>query len=233
MPRTSREVGDHLHVLNAVQVMRDAHRPADDDVLCGEEGRGGFLDAGPAHSGAGFDVGPACRFDLLAESLEIFGVLVDELAIDAASFEHDFDDAGQPGDVAADVRLDVLAGDLRTEQQAPRIARHAEVDEAEFLRRIDDDDFAAASPNLHQAAHQPRMVRRRVAADQNVEVAGVEVFQPNRPSAGSDRAGQADSAGLMAVVRAVVDVVRAEQPRQQLQQEAGFIRGSAAGVKKL
>ena len=34
-PAQEREVGDHLHVLDAVQVVRDAHRPADDGVAGG------------------------------------------------------------------------------------------------------------------------------------------------------------------------------------------------------
>ena len=32
MPRIKRQVGDRLHVVHAVHVVRDAHRPAEDDV---------------------------------------------------------------------------------------------------------------------------------------------------------------------------------------------------------
>ncbi len=76
---------------------------------------------------------PGRRLDLLPERLEALGVPVDEGRIVAAAFEHALGDAGQQRDVAADVRLHVQAGDLRAEQQAAHVARHAEVDQADSL----------------------------------------------------------------------------------------------------
>ena len=149
-----------------------------------------------------------------------------------AALEHVLGDAGQQRDVAADVRLDVQAGDPRAEQQAPRIARHAEVDEPDFFRRIDDDDVAAAAAHRHQAAKQPRMVRRRIAADQHEQIAALDVFELHRRRARAQARRQPDAARLMAVVRAVVDVVGAERPREELQQESGFVRRAAAGVEE-
>ena len=46
----------------------------------------------------------------------------------------------------------------------------------------------------------------------------------------ADGAGQANAAGLMAVVAAIVDVVGAVQPGEQLQQKAGLVRAAAAEV---
>ena len=101
---------------------------------------------------------------------------------------------------------------------------HAEVDEARFHDRVDDDDLPAAAADLHQRAHQPRMVAGRVAADDETPgrrcstSSSVTVAVP----VPSD-ACQADAAGLVAVVAAVVDVVRAVQPGEKLQQKAGFV----------
>ena len=167
-----------------------------------------------------------------ANVVEPFGVCVDERAVVAAAREHVLRDAGQQRDVSADVRLQVEAGDAAAEQHAARIARHAEIDEADLLRRIDDDDVAAAAAQRHQAAQQARMVRRRVAADQDVEVAALDVLELHRRGAGAERGVEADAARLMAIVGAVVDVVAAERPREELQQEAGLVRRAAAGVEE-
>ena len=71
-----------------------------------------------------------------------------------------------------------------------------------------------------------------IAADQHVEVAVLDVFELHRRRARAQARRQADAARLMAVVRAVVDVVRAEHPRKQLQQEPGLVRRTAAGVEE-
>ena len=67
-----------------------------------------------------------------SEVVEALGVRVDEASVVAAAFEDVLGDAGQQREVAADVRLHVHAGDRRAEQQAPRIARHAEVHQPDF-----------------------------------------------------------------------------------------------------
>ena len=82
-----------------------------------------------------------------------------------AQLDDPLGDAGQQRQIAADVRLHVQARDLRAEQQAPDVARHAEVDQPRLDDRIDDDHFPAAPPHVHQRRHQPRMIAGRVAAD--------------------------------------------------------------------
>ncbi len=67
-------------------------------------------------------------------------------------------------------------GDLRAEEQTPHVARHAEVDQPRFDHRIDDDHFAAAPPHVHQRPHQPRMVARRVAADDEHQVRLLDIL---------------------------------------------------------
>ena len=83
---------------------------------------------------------------------------------------------------------------------------------------------------LHQRAHQPRVIAGRVAADDEHQVGVLQVFELDRRRAAAGDAGQADAARLVAVVAAVVDVVRAVQPGEELQQEAGLVAAAAAEV---
>ncbi len=55
--------------------------------------------------------------------------------------------------VAADMRLDVLAGDLGAHQQRPRITGDTEFNQPCFNDRVDHDDFATAAPDAHQTGH--------------------------------------------------------------------------------
>ena len=74
------------------------------------------------------------------------------------------------------------------------------------------------------------MIAGRVAADDEHQVGGIEVFEHDRRRAAAGRARKADAARLVAVEAAVVDVVRAVEPGEQLQQEAGFVAAAAAEV---
>ena len=120
----------------------------------------------------------------------------------------------------------------RAEQQAPRIARHAEPHQPDFAGGIDDDHVAAAPADGHEAAEQAGMVRGGIAADEDVEIAALHVLELHGRGAGPKAGREADAARLVAVERAVVDVVRAERPGEELQQETGFVRGPAAGVEE-
>ncbi|MFO0873592.1 MAG: hypothetical protein U0575_06425 [Phycisphaerales bacterium] len=60
------------------------------------------------------------------------GVVVDGDDRPRAAGEHVLGDPRQQQDVAADVRLEVLVGDGGAEEERPRIARHAELDQSGF-----------------------------------------------------------------------------------------------------
>ena len=74
------------------------------------------------------------------------------------------------------------------------------------------------------------MVAGRIAADDEDQVGLFDIFQHDRRRAAADADGQPDAAGLMAIVAAIVDVVRAVEPGEELQQKAGFVRAAAAEV---
>ncbi len=56
------------------------------------------------------------------------------------------------------------------------------------------------------------MIGRRVSTNQDIQIRVLQIFQLNSPRSRADARPQSDAAGLMAVVTAVVDVIRAKQP---------------------
>ena len=179
-PAQQSQVGNHLHVLHSVQMMRDAHRPSDHHVAGRHVHLGDARDRLAGNPGAGFDISHVVDSTCCSNAVEALGVALDEHGRVTAALEHVFGDAGQQRKIAADVRLDVQAGDPAAEHQAPRIAGHAEVDQPDLFRRIDDDDVAAAATHGHEAAKQPRMVRRGIASDQHEEIAALDVRRAAR-----------------------------------------------------
>src|SRR5262249_3197026 len=74
------------------------------------------------------------------------------------------------------------------------------------------------------------MVARRVAADHEYAVCCLQVVELDRRGAAYNDAGEAHTAGLMAVEAAIVDVVRAVKASKELEQEARFVAAAAAEV---
>ena len=130
------------------------------------------------------------------------------------------------------MRLHVCARDLGTEEERPRVARHGEVHRAGLDDRIDRHHLPATTADHHQRPHQPRMVAGGVAAEQEDHVGMFHVVECDGAGTAADHAREADTAGLVAVEAAVVDMVRAVEPREELQQEAGLVARSAAEIKE-
>jgi hypothetical protein len=79
---------------------------------------------------------------------------------------------------------------------------------------------------------EARMVRRRVSADDEDQVGAGQVFEFDGRGALADGCRQPLAGRLVAVVGAVVDVVGAEGAGQQLEDEAGLVRGAAGGIEE-
>ena len=110
-----REVDDRLHVVDAVHVMRDAHRPAEDDVLCRDVHVGDTGDRlARSTPGGRLDRAPVVVSTRARNAAKPSVCCVDEAEVTSAAFDHQLGDAGQQREVAADVRLHVEAGDLRS-----------------------------------------------------------------------------------------------------------------------
>ena len=136
------------------------------------------------------------------------------------------------GQVAADMRLHVGARDLGAKKEGPGIARHGEVHCAGLNDRIDRHDLAAPAADHHQRPHQPRVVAGRVAAEQEDHIGMFHVIERDGAGARADHASEPHATGLVAVEAAVVDVVRAIEPCDELQQEACLVARPAAEVEE-
>ena len=128
------------------------------------------------------------------------------------------------------MRLHVGARNLGAEDERPRIARHREIHEPRLDDRVDDHDLAATAADHHERAHHPRVVARRVAADEHDKVGVFHVVELHGAGARAHHARQPHAARLVAVVAAVVDVIRAIDPREELEQEASLVARAAAEV---
>ena len=183
-----RQVDDRLHVVDAVHVMRDAHRPTEDDVLRRGVAVGDLVDLGSrarrscatisSHDSAR-EPRASARASLRSarsrNGSSIAPISTMRLAMPVSS-------ARSPPMCGCTYRLAIL----RAEQQAPHVARHAEVDQPGFDDRIDDDHLAAAAADVHQRAHQPRMIAGRVAADDEHQVGVLDVFERDRGRAAAE-----------------------------------------------
>ena len=67
------------------------------------------------------------------------------------------------------------------------------------------------------------MITGRVAANQKDKVRMLKVLEHERCSASAKRGIEADTARLMAVIGAIVDVVGPVEAGKELQQKSGFI----------
>ncbi len=227
------KVSDRLHILNSMDVMRDSHRPGKNTFLrlrvrpprsiqfrCAP--RPTWFRSLPNKTGQRLaTMDPPCGSAVCRNS-----------SVDGIQFLEGLGDSPQQRQITANVRLNVVAGDLRAFQQGHRIARHAKFYQASFSNRVDHDDFAAAASNVHQAGHQPRMIAGRVAADQKHAIRIFQVLQDDRRSPAADTRLQSNPAGLMTVVAAIVDVVGTVNAGQQLQQKTSFVAATPTEVPK-
>src|SRR5690606_4369294 len=116
-PAHHRQIGDGSHVVDTVRVMGDAHGPGEDGVGCPRVEVADALDVRPGHAGAGDDLVPVGTADVAGEVLPPVGIEGSEVGVGAV-FEYPLGQTGEQGDVATDVRLQVLVRHPGPEQQA-------------------------------------------------------------------------------------------------------------------
>ena len=75
--------------------------------------------------------------------IESFGMVCHEVLSCPPAFHHLFGDACQQRQVAANMWLHVLAGDLGPEQQTSNVTGNAKILQPQLSQRIDDDDLSA------------------------------------------------------------------------------------------
>ncbi|MCE9525788.1 MAG: hypothetical protein K8R36_07010 [Planctomycetales bacterium] len=201
------QVGDGLHVLHPVGVVRDPHRPAKDSCLGGGIQFGNLVDLRLPHAGLLVDLAPGRFADLRQPLFVPVGVGFQKRFVLGSHLVNPLGDTGKERQIAADVRLDVERGDFGAEEEGPRVAGDAEADEAGLDDRVDGDDMSPTAADVFQRRHQARMVAGGIAADDKDEVRVLHILQRQRRRAAADGSLQADTARLVAIEAAIVDVV--------------------------
>ncbi len=139
-------------------MVRDAHRPTEYHVLCGGIAGRHLVDFVFRDAALSDDLLPAERPQPFAQFGPAVAMLSEERFVTGPQFEHSLGQAVEHRQVAPNMRLDVLTGDLRAEQHTTHVAWHTEVHHAGLDYRIDDNHLAAAATYFHQRSHQSRMV---------------------------------------------------------------------------
>ena len=120
-----------------------------------------------------------------------------------------------------------MVGDLRAEQQAPRITGNLELLQTQLPHGVHHHHLAPTPLEIHQGAHESWVIGCRIASDEKDRIALVDVGEGNRGGARARHAGQTHSGSLVTVEGAVVDVVRTVKPSNHLKQKPRFVARSA------
>jgi hypothetical protein len=233
------EVHDLADGGDAVFVLGHAHRPADDGALASQDPLVDLLDLLPGQPGGGQDVAPGDRAGVRGELLEAGAVSVDPGVVEHGAgrgvlgLEQQLVESLEQGEVAARANVDELVGDRgAAADDTPSLLRMLEAHQACLGQGVDGDDLAAVALGLLQRGEHAGMVGARVLSDHEDQVAVVDVVE--RDAALTDAQGFAESpsAGFVAQVGAVRQVVGAVYAREQLQEEGGLVVEPAGDVEQ-
>ncbi len=232
---------------DGIFVLGETHGPAADDALGANGDGGGLLDllAGEA---AGFgDVVPVGGAEVFEEGVEAVGVSGDELAVEngragVLGGEHFLADATEGGEVAvdADGEPEVGEGDGAIEEHRAgkfenvRVFLGVGIDdphEAGLGHGVEGDDGRAALLGVLERGQHAGVIRPGVLADDEDAVGFLEIIEGDAAFADADGFVERRAGGLVAHVRAIGQVVGAEEADEELIQEGGFVAGAAAGVE--
>ena len=157
------------------------------------------------------------------------GAAADEVAVDPVALDEVFEHAGEEGDVAAGVDLEVVVGDLGAEQGALGDRGNPVAVQPRLLIGIDDEDLGSGFFGVVQILGGHRLIVGQVGADQNDQVGA----DPVRVGAGgggtADGGAEAGGAGRVADAGAGIDMIGAEEARDFLVGVVGFVGEAARG----
>ena len=138
----------------------------------------------------------------------------------------------EEGQIGADADGEVEVGQRRAApEQAGGALGVLEAEEPRLRERVDRHDAGATPLGLLQGGEHPGVVGAGVLADDEQQLGLVDVLQRDGPLAHADRLGEGDAARLVAHVRAVGEVVRTEQPHEELVGEGGLVARAAGRVE--
>ena len=233
------QVDDLAHRVDAVLVLREAEAPGDDHPLRRQVRVGELADVGLGDAGALDEVGPGGGRDERAVLVEAVRVVLDELSVEHGRvllrrLEDGLGDAAQQRQVAADPHLHVHRPDLgRVEgRHVDELVRDDRPPRSRFDQRVDVDELRAAPVGLGEPGEHPRRVRGRVVAHQPDRIGLRPVVEVDRALAAPDRRRHRPAARLVAHVRAVRQVVRAELAHPELVEEGRLVAEPPGGVER-
>ncbi len=173
-----RQVGDRLHVVHAVHVVRDAHRPAEDGVLRRGVSLGDRVDVSPATRPTSRDLVPR----KLAQARH---------ATRASPAQCSLRNASSCAPISS-IRLAMPVSSARSPPMCgctysvailvPNSRLRMSLGTRKLTRPVSTTGLmtmhvAAAAADRHQRSHQPRMIAGRVAADQEHQVGVLDVVK--------------------------------------------------------
>lgn len=227
------EVDDLADGRHGVLVLGEAHGPADDGALRGEDHGQGLLDGPAVEAGGGEGLCPVGLAGGGGELLVTVGVLPYEGLVDGAvGLQDHLVEEPEEGLVAADPDLEEEVVECGAPDHAERGLRVLEPLQAGLGERIHRDDLRAGRFGLLQGGEHPGVVRAGVLTGDDDQVRPVEVLQGDAALADADGLRQCGAGGLVAHVGAVGEVVGAEFAGEELEQERGLVAGAARGVEE-
>ena len=209
-----------------MQVLRHAHRPGADDPVGTHIDLCRLFDLRAGQTGLVFDIGPVGRIHGGAVGVEIGAMLRQEDMVqngraafrDGGVFggEDGLRHAAHGGHVTAQMRLEVVAGDIgrAAAQHFDFVLRVGKPFQPAFADRVEDDDPRAAQGRLTQVAQHARMVRAGVLTDHENGVRFLEIVQAHGALADADGLPQGDTAGFVAHIRTIREIVRAVEAHE-------------------
>ena len=139
-------VDDLADVVDRVLVLRQPHRPADDDPLVPGEHPGGGADLRLADAAVERDFVPGDGAHVVRVGEEVLAAAADESLVDAIGLENGFADALEERDVAVDADLQEQVGELRRGSQ--QLLRMPESEKAGLAKRVHAEDRRAPALGL-------------------------------------------------------------------------------------
>ena len=223
-------------------VLRQTHRPAHDRRGRCDHQVADFPHLCLAEPRRGLELGPGCRLQAIGVGGEVARVLRQEVGVEDAGLagldapvvllEQVLAERLEQRLIAAHADLDELVGDRgAVTDDAAGGLRVLEPHETRLGERVDRDDRGALEFGLLECTEHPGVVGRRVLSRDDDEARVVDVLDGDGAFADPERLRERDAAGLVAHVRAVGQVVRAEPPHQELVEECGLVRGATRRVE--